>query len=298
MIKYFAILLLISISVSFSQEIEPKGVEDVKVVIRFKNGDILTGFITRYIQDEENGEGFKFKTSLGTTTIYNKEIVEIREFYSNYRHSHRVFLMPTAEPIENNHFIGNFELGFFYAGIGITKYFSLTAGRSIIPGISNKHQISTLNTKVTFLQIPWQNYPGKLSIAAGGNIAFINHNNRIENYYAVSTLHFDRTRFTTTVFTKNGPRDFYELRFQNNLYDMIYENGAFGIGLGLDTKISKWHDIRFIGEIWNNNVLKRSNSGVLLGVRLANTELSSDFGIAFFTQPFLVPFLSFTWTPF
>ncbi len=296
-IRYILPVLLFIASVGFAQNIDEQDFEDVQVIIRLKNGDIMTGNILQYIEDE-TGEGIRFKTQIGTTIIYSKEILEIREYYDYNRHKHRVFLMPTAEPIGDDHFIGNFEIGLFYAGFGISEYFSFTAGRSIIPGIPAKHQISLFNAKVTLLTNKWQNMPGGMKVAIGSNFTFVNHNNRIDNYYITTTLHFDRSRLTGTVFTKNGQRDYYDVRFLNNLYDLTYENGAFGVGLGLDTKFSEWHDLRFIGEIWNNNVSRPTDSGVLLGVRLGNTEFASDFGIAFFTQPFLIPFVSFTWTPF
>jgi hypothetical protein len=296
-IAYILLIFIFTfISLSAQEEFSDEPAQ-VKVIIRLKNGDILSGRIIDYIEDD-NGSGIRFKTQIGTTVIYSKEILEMKEYYDNYRHKHRVFLMPTAEPIGDDHFIGNYEIALFYAGFGISEYFSFTAGRSIIPGIPAEHQISLFNAKITLFTNKWDNAPGGMKVAIGTNTTFINHNNRIDNYYAVTTLHFDRSRLTGTIFTKNGPRDFYELKFLNNLYDLTYENGAFGVGLGLDTKLSNRHDIRFIGEIWNNNINQPTDSGVLLGVRHGNTEFSSDFGIAFFTQPFLIPFVSFTWTPF
>lgn len=296
-LKYIVILIVITFSFGFSQDKVEKSFEDTKVIIRLKDGDVLTGTIIQYVQDEK-GEGFKFKTAIGTTVIYMSEVKEIKEYYDNYRHKHRVFLMPTAEPIGDDIFIGNFEIALFYMGFGITDYLSFTMGRSVIPGIPDRHQISLFNAKATLFSMDWSKGPGGMKVAVGANYTFINHNNRIEDYYAVTTLHFDRTRLTATVYTKNGDRDYYELRFMNNLFDMIYENGAYGIGLGIDTKFTDRHDIRFISEIWNHNVGYPSDSGVLMGLRLGNTEFSSDFGIAFFTHPFLIPFVSFTWTPF
>ena len=269
-----------------------------KYIIRLENGDILTGYIEQLHNDPERGPGIRFDTKIGVTVIYDEEILEISKYYESYRHAHRIFVMPTAQPIKDNHFIGNFELGFFYLGFGISDYLSITMGRSIIPGIPSYHQISIFNVKGSVFQMDWAETPGGMNLAVGTNLAYINHNNQILNFYGAATFHNDRTRVTATIFNKQGPRSAYEIRFHDNLYPMNYENGAFGIGLGIDTKFPKWHSIHFIGEFVTPNIIKPTNAGVTMGIRHASTEFSADFGIAFFTQPFLVPFVSFVWTPF
>jgi hypothetical protein len=82
------------------------------------------------------------------------------------------------------------------------------------------------------------------------------------------------------------------------MYPFVYEDGSFGLALGVDTHLSAWKDVRIIGELWNSNISKPTDTGVLLGVRLGNTKFSADFGLALFTSPFLLPFTSFSWTPF
>jgi hypothetical protein len=248
--------------------------------------------------DPERGVGIRIKTKIGVTLIYEDEILEISEYYDSYRHNHRIFLLPTAQPVKDNHFIGNFMLGFFYMGFGISDYFSMTMGRSIIPGIRSDDQISILNMKGSVYQTDWTNSPGGMNLAVGANLAFINHNNQIWNFYGAATFHNDRTRVTALIFNKQGPRGFYQVNFSNNLYDLTYDNGAFGIGLGIDTKFPKFHGIHFIAEVVTHNIIDASNAGVTMGIRHSNSEFSADWGIAFFTQPFLVPYVSFVWTPF
>jgi hypothetical protein len=50
--------------------------------------------------------------------------------------------------------------------------------------------------------------------------------------------------------------------------------------------------------LWNSDITKPSNSGILLGFRIGNSNVSADFGLAIFTTPYFIPFTSFVWTPF
>jgi hypothetical protein len=114
----------------------------------------------------------------------------------------------------------------------------------------------------------------------------------------VATAALSRTSLTAAIFYKGGSKDIYRIRMANNALDLTYGDGAFGLGLGLDTKLSRMHDLHFIGELWNSDATKPTNTGVLLGLRLCNSSFSADFGLSFFTQPFIAPFCSFVWTPF
>jgi len=266
--------------------------------IRLNNGDIITGNCVEMLNDPIEGEGAKFATELGTATIFENQIAEIKKFEDLYRHNHRMYLMPTAEPIEGNHFIGNFELLLFYAGFGISDFLSFTAGRSILPDVPSKEQVSLFNIKVTPLSFPIDDVAELFTVSLGANLGFINHNNRLLHYYGNATMRLKRTTFTAALFYKASGNDIYIINFRENIWDMTYENGSFGIGLGIDTKFSKRNDLHFIGEIWNSNIAHPTHSAVMLGLRLSNSSFSSDFGLAFFTQPFVIPFVSFVWTPF
>lgn len=266
--------------------------------IRLNNGDILQGFCVETFNDKVEGEGARFSTELGTATIFEYQIAEILKIENLYRHSHRVYLLPSAEPIKDNYFVGNFELLMFYAGFGISDFLSVSAGRSIIPDVPSGQQISLLNVKLTPLSFPIEDIAELFSIGLGANLVFLNHNNKLFHYYLNSTLRMERTAITAALFYKAGKNDFYIMNFRENIWDLTYEDGSFGIALGLDTKFTKRSDLHFIGEIWNSNVAHPTRSAVLLGLRLANSSFSSDFGLSFFTQPFVIPFVSFVWTPF
>lgn len=267
-------------------------------VFKLKNGDLVTGLVNNEVEVKDFGKGISVDTQLGEAVIFYDQIEEYRLEEEQYRHAHRVYFIPTAEPIGDNHFIGNFELLFLYGGFGIMDKISVTAGRSIIPTIRSEEQITDLNVKFTLYNEKYENFDGKLTLALGGNLAFVNNDNRFIHAYGVATFRKERSSLTLNVFTKLGSEDFYRPNFKDNFFDINYGNGAVGLAIGLDTKFTHWHDIHFIGEIWNANVAKPQDTGVLLGFRLANTEFGADFGLAFFTTPVVAPFFSFVWTPF
>jgi len=271
---------------------------DIEYVLRLKNGDLLTGYIVEIINHPEEGEGIKFDTQIGIATVYANQIVEIFEKKEYYRHSHRIFLLPTADPIGNDHFIGAFELMFFYAGIGIGDWLSMTGGRSVIPFLPSEQQITVGNIKFSAPEFAIDTTGLSFGLAGGINMAFLNHDNRFVHYYGSATINFETTSITGSVFYKAGSADYYLLDIDNSIYDVIYPDGSFGIGMGIDTEISSRHGLHFIGELWNSDVNKPTNSGVLLGLRIFNSNFSADFGVSFFMQPFVAPFASFVVTPF
>lgn len=278
--------------------------KDVKInnekpyIVLLTNGDILTGYVIEFTRNPEEGDGIKFDTELGTALIYESQIESIRLKEESNRHNHRVFLLPTANSIGSNHFIGAFELLFFYAGFGIADILSVTGGRTIIPQINSDEQLTVLNAKATLLSEEFSKINRKLSLAVGGNLSYINDRNRLIHYYAVGSFELNRTSLHAAIFYKGGSRNIYDLYFGENTLEMRYADGAFGLGLGVDTRIPDTHGVYFIGELWNSNIQEPTHTGVLLGIRLCNDTFSADFGLSFFTSPFVAPFTSFVWTPF
>ena len=161
-------------------------------IVRLTNGDIISGEYDSFISDPEDGDAIKLRTDIGTALIYSDQIVEINIEEDYYRHKHRVFVLPTAEPISNDHFIGDFELLFLYCGIGIGDWVSITAGRSVLPSIPAKHQISDINLKTTLMNSYFGDANRKISLALGANIAFLNHNNKIMHLYGTGTMRLSR----------------------------------------------------------------------------------------------------------
>lgn len=267
-------------------------------VFKLKNGDLITGLTKNEVEVDNFGKGITVETQLGEAVIFYDQIEEYRLEEEQYRHAHRIYFMPTAVPIGDNHFVGDFELLFIYGGFGIMDKISVTAGRSIIPTIPSEEQITEMNIKFTVLEEKYEDFDGKLDLAVGGNLAFINNDNRFIHAYSVATFQKKRSRLSAALFFKLGSEDVYRPNFRDNFFDVNYGNGSVGLALGLDTKFTHWHDIHFIGELWNANLAKPQDTGVLLGFRLANTKFGADFGLAFFTTPVVAPFFSFVWTPF
>jgi hypothetical protein len=302
-LRNFYLLILffvISNNFLFSKDILEKIVKlkFQEVIIRLDNGDVFSCELLDYSVENDSTIKIEVQTKIGKTTIFSNEILDIMHYQDYNRHSHRIFLLPTAEPIANNSFIGNWELLFFYLGVGFNDYISITAGRSFIPTVRYEDQISVINAKTTVFSQKWEDMPGNMSVAIGYNYTLINEKNKISNIYSALTFRTAKSVLTASVFTKLGNDDFYEVRLENNLTSFAYENGSFGIALGVDTRFSTTKDIHFIGEFWNSNITKPSNSGVLAGFRIGNTKLSADFGIAIFSSPVFLPFTSFSWTPF
>ncbi|HOV92214.1 MAG TPA: hypothetical protein PLC04_03940 [Candidatus Kapabacteria bacterium] len=295
------IIFFISFCALFSKEFneyELYNLRDKDIIIRMMNGDILTAKILDFEKSDSGNYSISVQTPIGKTKVFSYEIAEVQPVEKYNRQSHRIYLLPTAEPIGQNHFIGDFEMLFLYGGVGISNFLSITAGTSIIPYIPLNDQISVANAKVTFLTLKGDTYLDKMSFALGGNYALINTENKLYHIYTSISITMPKTIASLSVFTKFGNHDVYAVHFDNNLFDMTYENGSFGIAAGLDTRFSTTKDIHFIGEVWNSDVAKPTNTAVLVGFRICNTTLSADFGVAITTSPFFIPFASFVWTPF
>jgi hypothetical protein len=230
--------------------------------------------------------------------IDENKIAEIYPKVTADRTKNRIFIMPTGDAIGRDHFIANYELGLFYAGFGLFDIFSFTVGRSFLPTVQSHDQISIINAKATLIRMYWENAPGGMSLAVGGNITFVNNRNNLNHLYTSINFTGERTDINGIIFLKTGNNDFYTARFGREVIDFIYEDGSFGIGVGIKTKFSRRHGLYFIGELWNINVSKVTNTAIMAGVRLQNTSFSADFGLAVFSVPYIFPVASFAWTPF
>lgn len=274
---------------------------ELRYYIRFYGGDEITGAIVALVDDEKEGQGIKLKTAIGTATIYVSQIAELRLLDESYRHNHRVFLLPTAEPISNNHFVGNLELLALWGGFGIGNVASFTLARTFLPGIPSSEQVSYLNAKATVYQDGYENFEGKFSIAVGGNLAWVNSPNKLQHIFTSATFTRVRSRVTGTVFMNlsGSAMDIFTIRAGTyGAVNARYASGSVGIGIGVDTRFSNYRGLHFIGELWNSDLTRPTNSVVVLGLRVANTSVSADFGLAVFSAPAVVPVMSFAWTPF
>lgn len=292
-IPIFFLFALVSVFANDSTQL----VTGNNYIFRLNNGDIITGELLELILTGENKE-LKVDTQLGIAVVELSQIAEISAAEKYYRQEHRYFLLPTAIGIGRNHYFGLTELFFINAGIGITEHFSLILGRTVVPTLYSNQQLSIIDLKGTLPKYEFRDIFRELHIAFGGNLAFANHNNRFIHFYSSGTVVFFKTSLTATLFYKYGSRDSYTIGFSNKYLDLVYENGAFGLAVGLDTRFPSFRDLHFIAELWNVNITKPTNTGVFTGIRIANSRIAADFGMAWFTQSFIVPFVNFFWTPF
>jgi hypothetical protein len=275
--------------------------------VRLTNGDIITGTVAKIVtltkSSKEAEDGIIVQTRMGDLTIYASEIAEITPRAKLYRHAHRIYIMPTAEPIGQNHFIGSWELVMLYGGVGIGNIVSITAGRSFVPTLAAEEQVSLINAKATVYSVDLDDSGNRGTFAVGANLTFAQAitgiSSQIWNIYGAATFSGARTSITALAFTKIGEPSVYPIRARDLLNTAFrYDAGSIGVGVGLDSRLTERNDLHVIGELWNPNVTRLSNTAVLLGLRLCNTSVAMDFGLAVFTQPLVVPFVSFAWTPF
>lgn len=282
----------------FIDDVEPN--TDTKYVVRLLNGDIVTGPIIETGNDQD-GFFIKISTQFGRARIYAKEIAWMEYADGEYRHGHRGYLMPTAIPIGNDHFLGDIEIAFLYAGAGIGNVVSITAGRSFIPTVPSADQVSHVNLKVTVAEN--ENglvEGGKQFYAVGVTGTWLNASNFLGNVYGVATFTGKRTAISTMLFAKVAGESPMQVRFGTLLdsANVYYANGTIGVGLSMDSRFSDAHDLHFVGELWNNDITRPSNTVLYLGLRLANDRIAMDFGMSVFTAPAVVPTVAFAWTPF
>lgn len=296
-ILFYLFLFVVRAQASVLDGIVPN--PDIRYHVRLISGDELTGVIVEIVDDDFDGEGIKLKTEIGTATIYASQIAELMPLPLAYPHAHRVFLMPTAEPIRDNLFVSLYELVFLYGGFGLSDFFSVTAGRSFVPTVPSNEQVNMFNAKITAFNGAVPALPGTLSVAVGGNFAYQNKTNYLLHLYGVGTWRTERTLLTGTVFAKTGGADEMTVR-AGELGSAVlhYESGTVGLGFGLDTRLVQGrYDLRFIGELWNHEALNPDKVALLLGLRLWNTDFSMDFGLMFFSAPGVAPVANFVWTP-
>ena len=296
----------------------------LEYTVLLRNGDVISGKILDCVIDSnaeqnenapntqtnnvrktevDSAEALSYiliRTFLGEIKIYEDEIIDIKKKKTNISQNHSLYIMPTANPIGNNHFIGNYELVFLYGGIGVTDWVSLTAGHSMIPLTNSNEQISVVNAKVS-LPVVGTKDVSNLVLAVGGNLSWINAHNRMLHLFGIATYNsvdMNNSNFSAGIFYKLGSQDYATVRLIEREFYLDYPDGVFGICLGLEKRFEKRNDLSFLLEIWNSDVVNAANTAVLLGLRFSREKLYTDFGLSFFTQPFVIPFFSFVWMPF
>ena len=200
--------------------------------------------------------------------------------------------MPTAIPIGFGHgYAADYELCVPYVGIGVAPFISLTGGMTLIPGVPVGSEVRTAMLKATIL------HTDRIAFALGGNILDISTANQYVHLYSVLTAYWDSTWFSGALFFRLSGPDSGIVREGFLGSATYYYTGNTGIAFGFESPITHRTDMRIIGEIWNDDVSNYENTVFMLGIRLSNGHLSSDFGLSFLHLPFFpVPFTNFSYS--
>ena len=102
------------------------------------------------------------------------------------------------------------------------------------------------------------------------------------------------------MFAKVAGEDVYTITGSNLFGPASFQlqNGAFGVGIGLDTRFPEMRNLHFVGELWNADITRPSNTDLYLGLRLGSTAVAMDFGLTIVPGPAAIPTVAFAWTPF
>jgi len=268
--------------------------------VRLINGDIVSGPVTETSSDTA-GAFIRIKTPFGRARIYASEIAWISLKEDAYRSRNRGLILPTAEGIKGDHYLALVEGVMPTIGIGIGDIVSVTGGRTVVPGIGWQNQFSTVNIKATM-------YEGSNGLIEGGkqiyafgiNGSWINDVNFMGHIYGVATFTGKRTRVSTMIHAKVAGKDSYvvESGALFSPFTFPYANGTIGVAFMLDVRFPAMHDLHFLGELWNADLTRPSQSVLFLGLRQCNTAVTFDFGLAIIPGPAVVPALAIAWTPF
>ncbi len=267
------------------------------VVVRLRSGDMLEGILLGQTL-RDSADAIRLRTSVGTATIELYQVAEIVPLPELYRHAWQLLLMPTAEPIGKNHCLMSMGLLTLGAAGGLGDIASILVLRSIVPALPSSHQVSLLNAKVTLLTAEYQQLDGHLALCVGANLAWVNAPNRLAHLWAAATFTRVQSRLTLLVMQNLSNQESYTVTVGTfGSVIMRYAPAAVGFGLGLDVQLPSRRDVHILAELWNLDLTRPYQSMVVFGLRLANTALALDAGIAMSTQPLLLPIASVRWTP-
>lgn len=267
--------------------------------VRMSNGDVLSGLSTQ-VKEDGKGNYIELTTINGRIKIYEENIAWIGLYIDSYRADSRGLLIPNAEPIGNDSYVGVTEAVMPTVGIGYTPYLNVVAGRTIIPGIGAENQFSIVNIKSTLYEA--ENglvEGGKQFYAVGFNASWLNDVNFIGHLYGVATFTGKRTRVSTLVHWKAAGKEVYTVSSGAlaNSFQFPYINGTLGVGLMMDVRFPELHDVHILAELWGADLTRPSQSGLFLGLRQTNNQLTYDFGFGLLPRGVLVPIVNFAWTP-
>lgn len=267
--------------------------------IRLVTGDVITGPITE-VGTDSIGAFVRIKALFGRARLYASEIAWIGLRAHSYRARNRGFIIPTAEGIGSDHYIALVEGVMPTFGIGIGDVLSVTGGRTVVPGIGAENQFSTVNIKASvYNDANGLVEGGKQFYAFGVNGAWINDVNFMGHLYGVATFTGKRARVSTMIHAKLFGKDVYNVSGGSlfSPFAFPFPNGSIGLAMMLDVRFPTMHDLHFLGEIWNADIARPSQSALFIGLRHGNTSVTFDFGLTLLPGPNIAPAFSFAWMP-
>jgi hypothetical protein len=262
--------------------------DSLHYIVRMQSGDAFRGNLVGYTDTTVS-----ILTEFGTVEIAKRLINSFTPVDGPYLKRPNHFLMPTASPNGPGGFLSNYELGFLYAGFGLGYGATVTAGATLVPGISLASQVYHAGAKFTIQRDP------SFDFALGAAYTYITTANPYAHIYAVGTFPIGEGRYSAMIFYRASGNDVAPVEFQAFNLDTtrftIFYAGSLGVAAGFDAPIFGRDDMMWVGEIWNNDITKPGNTVAVVAARVTNEHLSADFGVALFTAPFIVPVMSFTW---
>lgn len=246
-------------------------------IIRLKDGSEFIGSVT-----EEDSTAISFRTQAGATVQISKDMIEEREEVTGLTsdgkiirrdpNQTRLFFAPTARPLKAGEgYFAVYEIFFPMVAIGVTDFFTLSGGLSLIPGLDE--QMLYIAPKVTFLN-------RDVFDVAGGVLymSVADHNFGIA--YGVITL--GSQSFAVTGGMGWG---FVDGDFSSDPLLVI----------GLEAQIS--NSAKLLSENWF--IPEVSGGLISFGIRFFGQHLAADFGLVTSTEssegfPF-APWLGFAY---
>lgn len=278
-----AILLL---GVSSEARAQPIQRDSLLYIVQMESGDSFRGNLVDYTDST-----LTVVTEFGRVTLAKRLISRFVPVKGPYLNPSHHFLMPTAAANGPGGFISDYELGFIYGGVGLGSGATITAGMTIIPGIALKSQFYHAGAKFTVTR------NDEFEVAIGAAYTFFTTDYPYAHVYGVGTFPIGTGRYSVMVFAKVSGSDVAPIAFQFFQTDTtrftIFYTGSLGAGFGFDAPAFGRDNLRWVGEIWNNDVQRPQNTVSMLGIRLLSERVSADFGLALSTAPFIVPITRF-----
>jgi hypothetical protein len=286
-VKFFFLLVPILFVLATSSMSAQQG-DTTEYVVQMKNGDSFRGRIVG-----STDSTISIRTEFGRVEVPKPLIESFIERNGPYSHRPLHYLMPSGSPNGPGGFLSDYELGFLYGGFGLGYGATITGGMSVVPSVEFRKQLFHVGAKFTIER------SSEMDLAIGATYTWFTLDFPYSHVYAVSTFPLGTGRYSVMMMYRIGGREFAPISLQafggdTTSFTLVYE-GSLGAAIGFDAPAFGRDDMSFFGEIWNNDISKPQNTLGVVGVRVSNNRLSSDFGLAVFSGFNILPVTSFTW---